>query len=126
MSENKYKDRIEYLRKLKDNKERLNEQLKAINTEIEQYEREIIDEMETDGVDKVSITGVGTASVTVKDYPQVEDMDAFVAWCYENGRSDMIQKRVSSTAYNQYVQEENLLPDGTKVYTKSTLSFRRS
>ena len=33
--DNKYKDDIEYLRKLKDTKDKKNEELKAINTEIE-------------------------------------------------------------------------------------------
>lgn len=123
--ENKYKNDIEYLRKLKDTKDKKNEELKAINTEIEMLERSIIERMELDGVDKVSIRGIGTASVSIKNYPQVEDMDTFVKWCYENNRVDMLQKRISSTAYNQFVEEENKMPDGTTVYQKSTLGFRR-
>lgn len=126
MEQNKYKDDIVYLRQLKDNKDRKNEELKAINTEIEQCERRIIEQMELDGLDTLSIRGVGTAFVTTKDYPQVTDMEAFVKWCYENNRTDMIQKRVSSTAYNQYVQAENIMPDGTDVFQKSTLNFRRN
>lgn len=126
MEQNKYKDDIVYLRQLKDNKDRKNEELKAINAEIEQCERRIIEQMELDGLDTLSIRGVGTAFVTTKDYPQVTDMEAFVKWCYENNRTDMIQKRVSSTAYNQYVQAENIMPDGTDVFQKSTLNFRRN
>lgn len=126
MEQNKYKDDIVYLRQLKDNKDRKNEELKAINAEIEQCERRIIEQMELDGLDTLSIRGVGTAFVTTKDYPQVTDMEAFVKWCYENNRTDMIQKRVSSTAYNQYVQTENIMPDGTDVFQKSTLNFRRN
>lgn len=126
MEQNKYKDDIVYLRQLKDNKDRKNEELKAINAEIEQCERRIIEQMELDGLDTLSIRGIGTAFVTTKDYPQVTDMEAFVKWCYENNRTDMIQKRVSSTAYNQYVQAENIMPDGTDVFQKSTLNFRRN
>lgn len=124
--QNKYKDDIEYLRKLKDEKDSLNEQLKALNAEIEVQERSLIEKLEIDGLDTVSIRGLGTAFVTTKDYPQVDDMEAFVKWCYENNRVDMIQKRISSTAYNQYVQEENIMPEGTKVFQKSTLNFRRN
>jgi len=126
MEQNKYKDDIVYLRQLKDNKDRKNEELKAINAEIEQCERRIIEQMELDGLDTLSIRGIGTAFITTKDYPQVTDMEAFVKWCYENNRTDMIQKRVSSTAYNQYVQAENIMPDGTDVFQKSTLNFRRN
>lgn len=124
--QSKYKTEIEYLRNLKDQKDKKQEELKAINAEIEIQERNLIEKLELDGLDTVSIRGVGTAFVTVKDYPQVTDMESFVKWCYENNRIDMIQKRISSTAYNQYVKDENIMPDGTSVYQKSTLNFRRN
>lgn len=121
-----FDDDIKYLKKLKDEKERKNEELKAINSEIELYEQQILERMEIEGLDKISVSGVGTASVSVKNYPQVKDMESFVKWCYENNRIDMIQKRIASTSYNQYVAEENIMPEGTEVYQKSTLSFRRT
>lgn len=124
--QSKYKTEIEYLRNLKDQKDKKQEELKALNAEIEIQERNLIEKLELDGLDTVSIRGVGTAFVTVKDYPQVTDMESFVKWCYENNRIDMIQKRISSTAYNQYVKDENIMPDGTSVYQKSTLNFRRN
>lgn len=126
MEQNKYKSEVEHLRKLKDMKDKKNEELKALNAEIEQTERRLIEQMELDGLDTLSIRDVGTAFITVKDYPQVTDMEQFVKWCYENNRTDMIQKRVSSTAYTQYVQAENIMPDGTDVYQKATLNFRRN
>ena len=126
MEQNKYKSEVEHLRKLKDMKDKKNEELKALNAEIEQTERRLIEQMELDGLDTLSIRGVGTAFITVKDYPQVTDMEQFVKCCYENNRADMIQKRVSSTAYTQYVQAENIMPDGTDVYQKATLNFRRN
>lgn len=126
MEQNKYKSEVEHLRKLKDMKDKKNEELKALNAEIEQTERRLIEQMELDGLDTLSIRGIGTAFITVKDYPQVTDMEQFVKWCYENNRTDMIQKRVSSTAYTQYVQAENIMPDGTDVYQKATLNFRRN
>ena len=124
--QSKYKTEIEYLRNLKDQKDKKQEELKALNAEIEIQERNLIEKLELDGLDTVSIRGVVTAFVTVKDYPQVTDMESFVKWCYENNRIDMIQKRISSTAYNQYVKDENIMPDGTSVYQKSTLNFRRN
>lgn len=123
---NKLQSSIKYLKELKDMKDKKNEELKAINKEIEMYERELIEKMELEGVDKVSIAGVGTAYVTTKDYPQVVDMETFVKWCYENNRTDMLQKRITATAYNQFVSEENIMPEGTDVFQKTTLNFRRS
>lgn len=126
MAENKYKNDVELLRKLKDAKDKKNEELKALNAEIEQAERILLDKMEVDGVDTISIRGIGTAYVSVKEYPQVKDMEAFVKWCYENNRADMLQKRITATAYASYVQEENRIPDGTDVFQKSTINFRRN
>lgn len=126
MTDNKYKNDIKTLRQLKDLKNRKNEELKALNAEIEATERMLLERMEIDGIDTISIKGIGTAYVSIKDYPQVKDMDAFVRWCYENNRADMLQKRITATAYASYVQEENIIPDGTDVYQKSTINFRRN
>ena len=86
---------------MKEQKERKNEEIKAINSEITQVENMLLTELQTDGLDTIKVNGVGTVFITTTDYPQVVDMDAFVAWCAENNRADMIQKRVSSTAFKQ-------------------------
>ena len=126
MEENKYSTRLKALRQLKEIKDKKNEELKAINSEIEQMERSIITEMETDGVDTVSIRGVGTAYITTKQMPTVADMESFVAWCYENNRTDMIQKRVSSKVCIDYITETNDMPEGINIYTENKIGFRRS
>lgn len=124
--ENKYLSRMKTLRKLKEAKEKKNEELKAINSEIEIIERELISEMETDGVDKLSIAGIGTASVSTKNIPSVSNMEEFVAWCYENNRTDMIQSRVSSKVCTEYIEETNELPAGIYLYPKTSIGFRRN
>lgn len=118
--------RLTTLRKLKDEKDKKNEELKAINSEIDILEREIVSEMETDGLDKISVAGLGTASLSVKSVPTVADMEAFVAWCYENNRVDLIQKRVSSRACNDYIAETNEMPDGINMYEETKIGFRRN
>lgn len=123
---NKYLTRLTTLRKLKDAKDKKNEELKAINAEIEVLERELVSEMEIDGLDKISIAGLGTASLSVKSMPTVSDMEAFVAWCYENNKVDLIQKRVSSKACNDYIEETNEMPDGINIYEETKIGFRRN
>ena len=116
---------VEELRALKEQKEKKNEEIKAINGAITQVENMLLTELQADGVDTISINGVGTVYITTTDYPQVIDMDAFVTWCAENNRADMIQKRVSSTAFKQYLEETNEYPDGVNSYVKETVNLRR-
>lgn len=124
--ENKYLSRLKTLRQLKEQKDKKNEELKAINSEIEQMERSIITEMETDGLDTISIRGIGTAYITAKQMPTVSDMESFVSWCYENNRTDMIQKRVSSKVCLDYMAETNEMPEGINIYTENKIGFRRT
>lgn len=124
--QNKYASKVEELRRMKELKEQKNEDLKALNAAIELLERQILDEMEQDGIDKLSIKGVGTASMKIEDYPQVKDMEALLNWCYENNRAGMIQKRISKQEFDSYYAETNSYPDGVDTYTKRTLSFRRT
>lgn len=126
MESNKYKTLVEQLRALKEQKEKKNEEIKAINSEITQVENMLLTELQTDGLDTIKVNGVGTVYITTTDYPQVIDMDAFVAWCAENNRADMIQKRVSSTAFKQYVEETNEYPEGVNSYVKETVNLRRN
>lgn len=126
MAENKYLTRMKTLRYLKEQKEQKSEELKAINSEIEILERELVDEMQTDGVDKISIAGLGTASLSIKNMPSVSDMEAFVSWCYENNRVDMIQKRVASKTCNDYIEETNEVPAGISMYSETKIGFRRN
>lgn len=125
MENNKYKSMVEELRALKEQKEKKNEEIKAINGAITQVENMLLTELQSDGVDTISVNGVGTVYITTTDYPQVTDMDAFVNWCAENNRADMIQKRVSSTAFKQYLEETNEYPDGVNSYVKETVNLRR-
>ena len=126
METNKYKNLVTELRNLKEQKEKKNEEIKAINSSITQVENMLISELQTDGLDTIKVSGIGTVYITTTDYPQVTDMDSFVKWCAENNRADMIQKRVSSTAFKQYLEEFNEYPDGVDSYVKETVNLRRN
>lgn len=126
METNKYKNLVTELRNLKEQKEKKNEEIKAINSSITQVENMLMSELQTDGLDTIKVSGIGTVYITTTDYPQVTDMDSFVNWCAENNRADMIQKRVSSTAFKQYVEEFNEYPDGVDSYVKETVNLRRN
>lgn len=117
-------ERVDILAALRLAKEEAERKVKDINEEISKIEYEIISAMEEQGTDRVSNSS-GTVSLKVEMYPQVEDMESLVNWCAENNRPDMIQKRVSSTAFKEYFEEMNEFPDGIKTYEKKSLGFRK-
>jgi hypothetical protein len=99
--------------------------LNDLNKEIETLEYAIIQDMENSGLERLS-TDSGTVSRTVKLYPKIEDMDAFVKWCADNDRTDMIQKRVNEGSFREYFEQYNMYPEGLDAYEKSSLNVRRS
>jgi len=117
-------EKIDQLFDLRARKKELQTKLKDLNKEIQSLEYEIIENMEDTGLDKVS-TDSGTVSMKVELYPSVDDQEAFIEWCYENGRPDMIQKRVSSRAFREYFEETGEFPEGVKAYDRKKLNIRR-
>jgi hypothetical protein len=109
---------------LKKAKEALEEQVKDINNQMTAIEFKLIPAMEEQDIDKLS-TNVGTVTLKVEMYPQVDDMTALIKWAYENDRPDILQKRVGSKAFKEYFEEENEYPDGISTYEKKGISFRK-
>lgn len=107
-------------------KEKKNEEIKAITSQITLIESQLISELQGDGLDSIKIAGVGTCTLKTEDYPMVTDMSAFVEWCATNNMPELIQKRVSSLAFKDYVAEHNEYPAGVDTYVKETIGLRRS
>jgi predicted nucleic acid-binding Zn-ribbon protein len=112
------------LAELKTQMDGINERKSDLQKEIDALEFQIITRMDESGVDRISSSN-GTATLKVEMYPQVENMEELVQWCADNGRADMIQKRISSTAFKDFFDETNEYPDGVKTYEKKSILFRR-
>jgi predicted transcriptional regulator len=115
---------LERLAGLKDQMDEINTTKSDLQKEIDQLEFQVISEMERNGVDKTTCNRA-TASLKIKMCPQIKDMDSLLRWCYENNRPDMLQKRVSDTAFKEFYEENNEYPDGIDTYEKKTINFRR-
>lgn len=87
-------------------------------------EAKILTAMEEAGV---SQTGTTRATVTKKTamHGKVTDMAALLAWCVDNGRQDMIQKRVSDPAFREVFDQTGAYPDGTDAFTESKITITR-
>lgn len=105
-------------------KEQLNEELSEVNRQIGDLEFQAIETMEDAGLDKSS-TGEGSVSLKIEQYPQVKDLNDLVNWAYENGRPDILQRRVTTTVFKEIYEETGAFPDGIDTYEKKTLNYRK-
>lgn len=90
----------------------------------------------TSGVNSLKTQG-GTISYGIKAQASVADWSAFYAFIATNNRFDMLHKRVSDAAIEEYAIEQGLLvaedpahpakipPPGVILSTKRTISIRR-
>ena len=117
--------KIEELYDLRVRKEELTSQLSEVNKSIDSLEYGLIELLEEAGLDKAR-SNHGTATLKVELYPQIKDHETFVKWCVDNGKTDMLQKRVSTTSFKEYFNQNNMYPDGVDAYNKKSISFRKA
>lgn len=114
-------DRIFELRKEKDE---LAAQVSDINVEIEELQYRATTMMQEEGIEKTS-TENGSVSLKVEQYPNVKDLDALVNWAYQNGKPDILQRRISKSVFDEVFEATGEYPDGTDAYPKVSLNYRR-
>lgn len=77
------------------------------------------------GVDSVK-TQEGTAYTATRVSATVADWDAFIAFVKNNDAYEMIERRVSKTAVEQYKAANEDLPPGVNWSETRVVNFRRS
>lgn len=117
-------ERIDKLFELRENISALKQEESALQEEYDREEYALIEDMQAAGLSRGG-TDRGTVSIKMEKYPQVVDMESFVNWCANNGRPDMIQKRVSTTSFKEYFEQKNEYPDGLDTYDRVKVSLRK-
>lgn len=77
------------------------------------------------GVESIR-TQAGTAYTTVRTSATVADWDAFLAFVKSSDSFEMIERRVSKTAVEQYKAAHSDLPPGLNWSEARSVNFRRS
>lgn len=116
--------RIDKLFELRESISALKQEESALQEEYDREEYALIEDMQAAGLSRGG-TDRGTVSIKMEKYPQVVDMESFVNWCANNGRPDMIQKRVSTTSFKEYFEQKNEYPDGLDTYDRAKVSLRK-
>ena len=118
------------LRRLKDMKENIEEQLKKTNGEIDEASTKLADLMETQGVDSFKVAGVGSVYIQTLNRPTVVDKDALIVWLDSRGMSDCAprschHKKLESIV-KELLEDSQPLPACLNVFQQKRALIRRS
>jgi len=109
---------------LRDRKCELESQSKELTTRLDDLSEKIMVYFELEGITKAS-GQKATAYIRTNICPQVIDKESMTKWVVENGRYDLLQSRVNSKPIREMLEQENTLPPGVEVFTKTKLNIRR-
>lgn len=132
MSNTKLTALAERLRALKDRKEIINEELKAIDGELTTLTTvDLIEAMDAADITKFTVEGVGSIYQQVKVYASVlkENEAKFHEWLREQGHADLIRDYVFPGTLSSFAKEQIEagvdLPDFVKATKVPTAMLRR-
>lgn len=108
---------------LKESIDKLNQQLNELKEAMDAADFEILIKMDELGVQR---TGTTRADIVVSESTMAtaEDWDAFNEFVKENDAFHLYQKRISATAYQEYLNAGEEVP-GVKPYIKRGIRVRR-
>ena len=116
---------------LKAKKSAIAKEEKQVNAEISAVEVHILPLLKEQELTKATVDtqkGMYTLSVneTVHPQPDPEKWDDIFRWIIENGRTELLMKKLNSAPYRESLESENLeTPPEVKSYTKTTLNLRK-
>ena len=107
---------------LRERKRQLKERLKHIDKDIFESESQVLDALDTAGLEHAKIDGV-SVSITEQTMPNVNDWDALYEFIKEHDAFYMLQRRVSTGPYREMLQMEQPVP-GVEPYVQRKVNMR--
>lgn len=122
-------DLVRQFIKLRDKKSQLKAEYEAKVAPLDDVQNKIeallLQRFQEMGVESVK-TPAGTAYTTVRTSASVADWDSFLAFVKDNDSFEMLERRVSKTAVEQYKAAHSDLPPGLNWSESRSVNFRRS
>ncbi len=100
-------------------------ELAPINAMMDKIETHLLAQMQEQGVTSYK-TGLGTAYTSTTTKANVADWDGLLGFVREHGLWQMLERRVSKTAVDEYVAAHQDLPPGVNYSTSVAVNIRRS
>ena len=91
----------------------------------ERIEIEFLKRFNERGIDNVSARGIGTAYRSVRASAKVSDWDSLLEFIQKEGAWEMLERRVSKVAVEQFKAETDDLPPGVDWGETQVINFRR-
>ena len=91
----------------------------------EKIEIEFLRRFNKRGIDNVSARGIGTAYRSVRASAKVADWDSLLEFIQKEGAWEMLERRVSKVAVEQFKAETDDLPPGVDWGETQVINFRR-
>lgn len=107
---------------LRNKKRDLEASVKSLEGQIEELQSQLLEEMESAGVDKFS-GKLGTVSISTNVVANVEDWDALYPYIAKNKLWHLLQRRVSDPAYRELLDAGKKIP-GVQPFSKKRLNLR--
>ena len=115
---------IKVLARVRDQRDKLNAELKKINEQNDNLEQMIINQLRAEGLEKVT-TKEATAGVEEKTVPVIENFDKALKWILRTRSYEFLQKNIRTDPWRERLAEGNGLVPGTKKFTFDKIKFRR-
>lgn len=100
-------------------------ELAPINAMMDKIETHLLAQMQEQGVTSYK-TELGTAYTSTTTKANVADWDGLLSFVREHGLWQMLERRVSKTAVDEYVAAHQDLPPGVNYSTAVAVNIRRS
>jgi hypothetical protein len=113
---------IAHHEELRNEKRRLNERLKELDGDLRDSESQVLDALDTAGLEHAKIDGV-SVSISEQTMPNVNDWDALYEFIKEHDAFYMLQRRVSTGPYREMLQMEQPVP-GVEPYVQRKVNMR--
>lgn len=107
---------------LRNKKRDLEASVKSLEGQIEELQSQLLEEMDSAGVDKFS-GKLGTVSISTNVVANVEDWDALYPYIAKNKLWHLLQRRVSDPAYRELLDAGKKVP-GVQPFSKKRLNLR--
>lgn len=100
------------------------QELAPVNSMMEQIETRLLSEMQKQGVESYR-TAAGTAYTSTTTRANVADWDSLLGFVREHSLWQMLERRVSKSAVDEYVAAHQDLPPGVNYSTAVAVNIRR-
>lgn len=99
--------------------------LAPLNVKLEKLEAFLQLQLTTLGTTSFAAKGIGTAYLQEVVGVTVEDWDATLTFIKETGLWEMLERRVSKTVVQEYMEAQEAIPPGVKVRKETEVRVRR-